>query len=367
MQDIIIVGGGLSGLALLRELHGSGLKAALYEARERFGGRILSYGSYDVGPTWIWPDQQPRIARLTQSLKLKLFPQYFAGFSLYQAGLHAAPQRFMDNATYAHARRLEGGMLRLIDALLDTLPSTSMNLNHRLMSLADKGDHVAVCFDCEGQALWIPAKQVVIALPPRLLSQSVQFQPALGAELQARMQRTPTWMAGQAKAIIRYPHAFWRASNLSGSAFANYTGAILGELFDASDRDAKQPALGGFFALPPALRQRYRGDLETLITAQLTTLFGPDAARPLEILIHEWTTDVFTATREDEAPLTQHPNYGDRCFQLDHWNDKLYFCGTETAKQFGGYLEGALEAAERTAKHLLMGRQTPFNLLDTGS
>jgi monoamine oxidase len=32
---------------------------------------------------------------------------------------------------------------------------------------------------------------------------------------------------------------------------------------------------------------------------------------------------------------------------LDHWQDKLYFCGTETAEAAGGYLEGALEASDR--------------------
>ncbi|MDD5580975.1 MAG: hypothetical protein PHY16_17090 [Methylobacter sp.] len=55
----------------------------------------------------------------------------------------------------------------------------------------------------------------------------------------------------------------------------------------------------------------------------------------------------FTATEPDLAPLSSHLVYGHRSLQLDHWQDKLYFCGTETAQTAGGYLEGALEACDR--------------------
>jgi monoamine oxidase len=34
-------------------------------------------------------------------------------------------------------------------------------------------------------------------------------------------------------------------------------------------------------------------------------------------------------------------------------NDKLYFCGTETAEAFGGYMEGAIVAAQRVAGNLV--------------
>ena len=37
----------------------------------------------------------------------------------------------------------------------------------------------------------------------------------------------------------------------------------------------------------------------------------------------------------------------------DLWDNRLMFAGTEVAAQFGGYLEGALEAAE-TAAHLIL-------------
>jgi monoamine oxidase len=47
------------------------------------------------------------------------------------------------------------------------------------------------------------------------------------------------------------------------------------------------------------------------------------------------------------AAPPDHPRYGHPWLQLDQWQDKLYFCGTETAGAEGGYLEGALEASDR--------------------
>jgi monoamine oxidase len=34
-------------------------------------------------------------------------------------------------------------------------------------------------------------------------------------------------------------------------------------------------------------------------------------------------------------------------------NGKLFFCGTETASEFPGYMEGAVEAAVRVAERIL--------------
>jgi monoamine oxidase len=67
----------------------------------------------------------------------------------------------------------------------------------------------------------------------------------------------------------------------------------------------------------------------------------------LSIIIQDWSREPFTSTAQDRMPLARHPIYGHRSLQLDHWHDKLYFCGTETAQEAGGYLEGALEASDR--------------------
>ncbi|MGB2941593.1 MAG: FAD-dependent oxidoreductase [Candidatus Macondimonas sp.] len=54
--DTLIIGGGLSGLALAAQLAAQGRDFLLVEARDRLGGRILTRregaAHYDLGPTW---------------------------------------------------------------------------------------------------------------------------------------------------------------------------------------------------------------------------------------------------------------------------------------------------------------------------
>ena len=71
--DVLIVGGGLSGLALAPKLEKSGVNYLVVEANDRLGGRILTKSvkevAFDYGPAWFWPGQ-PRMARAIDELGL---------------------------------------------------------------------------------------------------------------------------------------------------------------------------------------------------------------------------------------------------------------------------------------------------------
>ena len=359
MLDIAIIGGGLAGLSLAQRLLASKRNVMVYEARDRFGGRIISLPleqpfRYDLGPSWIWPELQPRLARFIAEQRIGIYPQWLDGASLYQTERTTSPQTYVDHASYAPARRIHGGSYHLIETLLQQLPPSQLKLNHQLREVIDQHDHVELQFSHESMLLKVKARQVVMTIPPRLLANTVVFKPALDARLHEVMTATATWMASHAKFVVRYPRAFWREAELSGNALAAYPGAVLAEIFDACSSDSNYAALSGFFALPAVLRSQYRDDLEALMLEQLVRLFGKEAAQPEAILIKDWSEEPLTATPEDAQPLTSHPQYGHAWLQLDHWNDKLYFSGTETAAQFGGYLEGALESTERVANALLM-------------
>jgi monoamine oxidase len=227
------------------------------------------------------------------------------------------------------------------------LPDSILHLQHRLLKLTDCGTHVDLEFETGNGHVHYHAKQVVLAAPPRLLADSVIFEPALAPKLLRVMQDTPTWMAGHAKAMLVYPGAFWRRQGYSGSASLPYPGTVLAEVYDACSGQDEPAALFGFLGLPAAIREHYRDSLEGLIVQQMTKLFGAAAANPLQVIVQDWSVEMFTATTQDHAPPSSHPVYGHRSLCLDHWQDKLYFCGTETAEVAGGYLEGALEAGDR--------------------
>lgn len=364
MLDVAIIGGGLSGLSLAQRLFEANRTFSVFESRVRFGGRVysvpvssLKYRQNtnfrgDLGPSWVWPDDQPRIANFIEKNKIEKYSQWSSGKTLYQTAREHSPLAYADHNTYGSAYRISGGAYQLIHVLLKQLPPDSLKLNHHLLQVNNKEEYVELHFDTNHSRVTVNAKQVVITIPPRLVASTILFNPVLDLRLRDLMNNTITWMASHAKTMVYYPRAFWREANYSGSVLAGYPGAALSEIFDACSPNGEQAALWGFFALPAGLRTKYRSDLEALIVEQLVRLFGKEAAQPEEIIIKDWFNEPLTATLADEYPPAAHPQYGHVWLQLDHWNEKLYFGGTETASQFGGYLEGALESTERVANCL---------------
>ena len=75
-------------------------------------------------------------------------------------------------------------------------------------------------------------------------------------------------------------------------------------------------------------------------------LFGVAAATPTATLYKDWATDPLVATEEDFAPLLAHPSYGHHAPLPHEWARHLVLAGTEAARDQGGFMEGALVAAE---------------------
>ena len=356
MLDTVIVGGGLCGLSLADSLHQAGQSFTLYEARERLGGRILSKPCavsgmmVDLGPTWFWPEDQPHMLALLASLKLSHFPQHDTGAVLSLTDPNqAANKQYV--GVHGGAHRVENGMGAIVSALAARLPEDNIYLGHELISVEDKGDHLALQFRHLDMVLTVEAKHVVLALPPRLLAEHVNFTPALDNALLQAMRNTHTWMADQAKAIVGYTKPFWRQDGNSGNAFVSHPQAVLSEVFDASDATAEHAALGGFSAMPVAMRESYRQGMPMLLESQLAQLFGIDAQNG-ELHYQDWATEKYTCATLDQTPANGHPTYGSRHLRDTHWHGKLLLGGAETATHAGGYLEGALEAANRLARLL---------------
>ena len=337
----LIVGAGLSGLSIAAQLAEQGHNFLLIEARDRPGGRILTEthggGYFDLGPAWFWRDQ-PRIAALINRLGLSWFEQHSKGALSFEDE-HGRVQRGERFPSMLGSNRVNGGFGALSDALAAKLPENHLLLSSPVTMLA-KSETGITATTQNGHR--ISAKRVVLALPPRIAGQ-ITFSPSLPQDTLFAMTNIPTWMAGQAKAVATYDQPFWRMAGLSGDVMSRRGPMV--EIHDASPLDGESFALFGFIGVAPQSRRDQRL-LRDAIQEQLIRLFGTEAAKPTALFIKDWATDPFTSTEYDQQPLYAHPQYGLPYELTGIWNNQLIFSGTEVADQFGGYVEGALEAAE---------------------
>ncbi|MEM6371315.1 MAG: FAD-dependent oxidoreductase [Pseudomonadota bacterium] len=345
--DTLIIGGGLCGLGLAQGLAARGQDFLLVEARDRLGGRILTQdvesAAFDLGPAWFWPGQ-PRLAALVDGLNLTRFDQFAQGDLLVEDG-EGRVQRGGGFAAMAGSWRLDGGFGALVTALAKTVPKRTIRSSMQVVAVS-RTDVGITATTQTGQT--IQAARAVLALPPRMAA-GITFSPALPARTTDALLAIPTWMAGQAKAVAVYDTPFWRSAGLSGDAMSRRGPMV--EIHDASVMTGEFGALFGFIGVPPQARVDLHA-LKHATQTQLIRLFGPQAAQPVALVIKDWASDAQTATAHDHAPLHHHPRYGLPADLQDPWHGALLFSGSETAPQFGGYLEGALEAAQTALARL---------------
>ncbi len=350
--DVVIAGGGLSGLYLAYRLQQAGRAALVLEARDRLGGRIHAapaFAELDLGPAWFWPAFQTRISALLDELNVGRFSQYIQGDVLYEDGQSAQVQRFAGPAPDQGAMRISGGGRRLIDALAETLPAPRLRLKQTVQRVVQREEFVEV-MSATGETCRAP--QLVLAMPPRLLARDLRFEPALPAGLQQALMDTRTWMAGHAKVLAVYDQPFWRERNLSGHVFSR-RGPLM-EIHDASAAAGGPYALFGFVGYPAEGRRRLgEAGLMQAVQQQLERLFGGVAGSPLALILKDWADDPFTATVDDQQAVASHPRYGLPQEASRLWDGRVHFVGTEAAPEQGGYLEGALEAVELALPHIL--------------
>lgn len=339
MIETLIIGAGLCGLAVAEALEVRGENYLLVDARDRVGGRILSVphkgSAVDMGPAWFWPGQ-PRMAGLTDRLGVQRFDQFSTG-SLTFEDPTGAVQRGRGYAPMEGSWRIAGGLGALTDAMAGRLGEERLHLSTRVAGLELEGDGIKATITGESA---IHARRVVLALPPRIAA-TLSFDPPLSNSAQSTLEQVPTWMAGQAKAVAIYPSPFWRDAGLSGDAMSRLGPMV--EIHDASPPDASFGALFGFIGTPPSARTE-EGALRAAVQDQFERLFG--GGTPVALHINDWASDPLTATLADAEPLMAHPAYGLPPDAKGLWDGRMILSGTETAQEFGGFLEGALEAAE---------------------
>ncbi|WP_199855891.1 flavin monoamine oxidase family protein [Burkholderia metallica] len=357
---IAIVGAGLSGLYAAFLLEQQGIRDyVLLEAREILGGRIastsrhLAHGTaaasndidrFDLGPTWFWPQLQPRLDRLIHDLGLRRFEQYETGDMMVERSPDAAPIRMRGYANTPTSMRVVGGMSALIDALYRRLDTTHIVTGQSVLCIRGNDTHVEIdsTNTADGMTTW-RVEHVMLAMPPRLAEERIEFIPPLPTALARQWRETKTWMAPHAKYLAIYDTPFWRERGLSGEARS--ARGPLSEIHDASMPGASA-GLFGFFGIPARVRKIVADDvLRAHCRAQLVRLFGAAAAAPVFDVVKDWAQDPFTATATDLDDNGHNTEPPAATVTSGVWHARLTGIASEWSQQFPGYVAGAIEAA----------------------
>ncbi|MFI0555578.1 FAD-dependent oxidoreductase [Streptomyces scabiei] len=242
-HDVIVIGAGASGLAAAAALRAAGRDVVALEARNRIGARLLSAPAerpgraLDLGDTWFW-DGEERVRTLAARSGLETFDQHLAGDTMFEET--TGTRRLTGNLIEAPSRRFTAGTQGVAGALAAALPPGSLRLDTPVTAIHPNGQDG---LDVLTPAGTLHAEHVVLAVPPALALERIDFGDTLPADLVGLARATPVWMGAVAKVVADYPTAFWREGGLAGAALSR-TGPLQ-EVHDMSGPGGEPAALFG--------------------------------------------------------------------------------------------------------------------------
>lgn len=259
----------------------------------------------------------------------------WALFSLHSAGgLDTA----IATTGGAQQDRVVGGSALMADRLAERLRDRLL-LGRPVLSIDQDAASVWVS-TAAGHLL---ARRVVVAEPPPLaLRIAMTPRPVEREQLLARMP-----MGAVIKTNLVYDQPFWRDVGLSGHAASD--GHPTSITYDNSLPGLDAGVLLAFVEGRPAHRLGAvaPADRRRAVLEGLADLFGPRALRPTEYLEQDWRAEEWTrgcyGAFAVPAALTRFGQHLRPAFGRLHW------AGTETATRWAGYIDGAIEAGERSA------------------
>jgi len=342
---ILIIGGGLSGLLAGYRLKQKGTPFRILEARDRIGGRIDTISAknetpVEMGATW-FNKQHHLLIQLLEELEIGSFEQFMKGTAFYEA-FSNSPAQPIQIPDQEPSYRIAGGSNALIIKLAELI-SDEIGLNEEVTAISMDGESVIV----KANKTYI-ADKVVLALPPKLWSKKIHFEPSLPSGVSEIAAQTHTWMEDSTKVALIYKEPFWKQAKQSGTLFSN-VGPLV-EFYDHSNAEDNKHALCGF--LNPNFNELSLEERKSKISEQLVGVFGPKASNFIDYKECDWSEENLTFS-ESPAPLIPHQNNGHSAFQKPLFENRLFFSSTEVSPHFPGYMEGAVYSATQVTAAIM--------------
>ena len=192
------------------------------------------------------------------------------------------------------------------------------------------------------------ARLCVLAISPPLWTR-IDFAPMLPVLHEQLTQRAP--MGATVKAVATYDQAFWRDAGLSGEAV--FDRGPVSVTFDATAHGNTRPALLAFIVGQQARTwsARPQSERRELVLNAFARCFGTAALSPRVYHEQDWSTEPWT--RGCPVAVLGTGALSSCGSALRAPIGRIHLAGTESAGEHTGYLEGALESAERVTTELI--------------
>jgi len=186
--------------------------------------------------------------------------------------------------------------------------------------------------------------RVIVAMAPADTTR-IEFAPALPKPRQdlatgwARLPRLPL-----VKAAVLYDRPFWRTEGLNGAMQSDRSPIQL--VFDNSPEDASMGVLSCFLSVVECPHLADRTAREEGLKEELARYFGPKALDTTGYVEKDWSADPWSTgciTPLTPGVLTAGGEH------LRKPSGRIFWAGTESAKRWCGYMDGAISAGARAA------------------
>lgn len=185
---------------------------------------------------------------------------------------------------------------------------------------------------------------------PQAILNRVAFDPPLPPLKFQLIQRIP--MRSIIKSMTFYGKPYWREKEMSGQ-MATKKGPVIFSMDDTKP-DGTHPCLIGFITADKAnvfAKQSMEERKEHIAKHYEEVFKCPQLALPVHYMDKNWMEEEYSGgcyvSNFLSGVLTQFGN------ELRKPLNNIYFAGTESANYWAGYMEGAIQAGERSARKIL--------------